>query len=134
MQITRRQLQQIIREEILREGRSRPIPPELRHYVSDLGAHVVRNAWQESGGDLDAARAELDEYMDDQGSGRGGRLPPELEPYIKALGRDRVQMSWVGNEGDLDSTIYDLAAALHRRDIDKMASDLGVDLPTRDLD
>ena len=133
MQITRRQLQQIIREEILREG-SRSIPPELRHYVSDLGAHVVRNAWQESGGDLDAAMSELEEYMDDLDSGRGGRLPPELDPYIKALGRDRVQMSWVGNEGDLDSTIYDLAAAIHRRDIDKMARDLGVDLPTRDLD
>jgi hypothetical protein len=61
-------------------------------------------------------------------------LPAELDPYIKALGRSRVQMSWVGNEGDLDSTIDDLAATLHRRDIDKMASDLGVDLPTRDLD
>jgi len=133
MQITRRQLQQIIREEILREG-SRSIPPELRHYVSDLGAHVVRNAWGESGGDLDAARAELDEYMDDLRSGRGGRLPPELDPYIKALGRDRVQMSWVGNEGDLDWTIDDLAAAVHRQGIDKMARDLGVDLPSRDLD
>jgi hypothetical protein len=85
MQITRRQLQQIIREEILRESRK---------------VH----------------------------------LPAELDPYIKALGRGRVQMSWVGNEGDLDSTIDDLAAAVHRRDIDKMASDLGVDLPTRDLD
>ena len=74
MQITRRQLQQIIREEILREG-SRSIPPELRHYVSDLGAHVVRNAWQESGGDLEVAAAELEEYMDDLRAERSTRSP-----------------------------------------------------------
>ena len=85
MQITARQLRQIIRQEVLRESRK---------------VH----------------------------------LPAELDPYIEALGRGRVQMSWLGNEGDLDSTIEDLDAVIHRRGIDKMASDLGVDLPTRDLD
>jgi hypothetical protein len=72
MQITQDRLRKIIREEILREG-NRSIPPELRHYVSDLGAHVVRNAWQESGGDLEVAAAELEEYMDDLRAERSTR-------------------------------------------------------------
>ena len=78
MRITQSQLRQIIREEasrFLREGRNRPIPPELRHYVSDLGAHVVRNAWGESGGDLEVAAAELEEYMDDLRAERSTRSP-----------------------------------------------------------
>ena len=134
MQITRRQLQQIIRQEVLREARESAFPAELSHYVDDLGFWVVKSAWQNAEGDMDRAVDELEEYMGDLRWDREQRLPPELEPYIKALGRGRVQMSWVGNEGDLHSTIDDLAAAVHRRDIDKMASDLGVDLPTRDLD
>lgn len=128
-----RQLRQIVRQEVIREARTLAFPPELQRYVDDLGFWVVKSAWQSAEGDLDRAVDELEEYMGDLRWDREQKLPPELTPYVKALGADRVRMSWVGNEGDLDGTVADLAGAVHRRDMDQMADELGVDLPTRDL-
>lgn len=49
----------------LRETRSAAFPPALGKYVDSLGFWVVKSAWQNSGGDLDRAVDELEEYMGD---------------------------------------------------------------------
>lgn len=49
----------------IRESRSAAFPPELGQYVDSLGFWVVKSAWQNSGGDLDRAVDELEEYMGD---------------------------------------------------------------------